>query len=83
MNRSPVLLLNQNYQPLNVCDVRRAFVLLGHGKAETLEITDTVIRSAYEEHAAPSMLRLLDVLKQPWHEQGLSPREGVVRDHHP
>ena len=31
------LVLNQNYEPLNVCSVRRAFVLVFHGKAEILE----------------------------------------------
>ena len=29
---TPVLLLNQNYEPLNVCRVRRAIVLLAKGK---------------------------------------------------
>ena len=29
---SPVLVLNQNYQPLNVCNAKRALVLLGLGK---------------------------------------------------
>ena len=33
----PVLVLNQNYQPLNVCTARRAIVLLSNGKAELLE----------------------------------------------
>jgi len=32
----PVLVLNQNYQPLNVCNVRRAVVLLGRGRAELI-----------------------------------------------
>ncbi len=82
MDRSPVLLLNQNYQPLNVCDVRRAFVLLGHGKAETLEITDGVIRSAYEEHSEPSIVRLLYMVKRPLHQRRLSRREVFIRDRH-
>jgi 5-methylcytosine-specific restriction endonuclease McrA len=82
VDRSPVLLLNQNYQPLNVCDVRRAFVLLGHGKAETLEITDAVIRSAYEEHAEPSILRLLYMVKRPLHARRLSRQEVFIRDRH-
>ena len=82
MDRSPVLLLNQNYQPLNVCDVRRAFVLLGRGKDETLEITDAVIRSAYEIHPEPSILRLLYMVKRPLHQRRLSRREVFVRDRH-
>ena len=32
-----VLVLNQNYEPLNVCNVRRALVLVIDGKAEILE----------------------------------------------
>src|SRR6266568_6759444 len=32
MVNTPVLVLNQNYEPLNVCNVRRAFVLLDLGK---------------------------------------------------
>ena len=34
MINAAVLVLNQNYEPLNVCDIRRAFVLLGSEKAE-------------------------------------------------
>ena len=36
MINAPVLVLNQNYEPLNVCDIRRAFRLLGASKAELL-----------------------------------------------
>ncbi|MDQ2682794.1 MAG: HNH endonuclease, partial [Chloroflexota bacterium] len=32
-----VLVLNQNYEPLNICNVRRAIVLVIDGKAEVLE----------------------------------------------
>ena len=32
-----VLVLNQNYEPLNVCADARAFVLVDKGKAEIME----------------------------------------------
>ena len=35
--RDSVLVLNQNYEPLNVCSVRRALKLVLLGKAELLE----------------------------------------------
>ena len=35
-----VLVLNQNYEPLNVCNARRALVLVIDGKAEVLEEYD-------------------------------------------
>ena len=34
MSGSLALVLNQNYEPLNVCHVRRAIVLVLRGKAE-------------------------------------------------
>ena len=32
-----VLVLNQNYEPMSVCSVRRALLLILRGKAETVE----------------------------------------------
>ena len=32
-----VLVLNQNYEPLNVCNLRRAILLVYDGKAEVIE----------------------------------------------
>ena len=40
MDPVSVLVLNQNYEPLNVCNVRRALVLVLRGKAEVLETAD-------------------------------------------
>ncbi|MBI4331644.1 MAG: HNH endonuclease, partial [Chloroflexi bacterium] len=37
MVNSPVLVLNQNYEPIHVCQARRAIVLVFRGKAEVLE----------------------------------------------
>ncbi|MEE8363446.1 MAG: HNH endonuclease [Dehalococcoidia bacterium] len=82
MTRSPVLLLNQNYQPLNVCDVRRAIVLLGRGKAEALENGGGYIRSAYAAFPEPSIVRLLYMVKRPLHQRRLSRREVFIRDRH-
>jgi 5-methylcytosine-specific restriction endonuclease McrA len=78
--RSPVLVLNQNYQPLNVCDVRRAISLLGRGKAETLDVTETLLRSAYASFPAPTVIRLVYMVKRPLHQRRLSRREVFVRD---
>ena len=35
-----VLVLNQNYEPLNVCSVRRALSLVFCGKASSVELGD-------------------------------------------
>ena len=45
LTRGRVLVLNASYEPLNVCTVRRALVLLLKEKAEVLEHGEGVLRS--------------------------------------
>jgi hypothetical protein len=40
-----VLVLNQNYEPLNVCNLPRAFRLVFGDKAEVIEYDHQVIRT--------------------------------------
>jgi len=77
---SSVLVLNQNYQPLNVCNVRRAVSLLGRGKAEALEENGSYLRSAYATLAEPAVIRLVYLVKRPLHRRRLSRREVFARD---
>ena len=63
--QSPVLVLNQNYQPLNICNVRRALVLVGRGKAELIENGRGYIRSVSDLFPAPSVIRLVYMVKRP------------------
>jgi 5-methylcytosine-specific restriction endonuclease McrA len=75
-----VLLLNSNYEPLNVCDVRRAFRLLFGEKAEVLEYDHHDIRTATETFRAPSVIRLQYLIKRPRPRVKLSRREIFARD---
>ena len=75
-----VLLLNQNYEPLNVCQVRRAVVLLGKGKAEILENGMGVIRTAAMALPAPSVIRLMYLVRRPIAARRLTRREAFLRD---
>lgn len=78
---SRVLVLNQNYQPLNICDVRRAISLLGRGKAEALvQLEDRMLRSAQDAMPEPAVIRLVYLVKRPFHQRRLSRREVFVRD---
>ena len=61
----PVLVLNQNYEPLNICRVRRAMVLLYYGKAEMLENGTGFIHSASYSYAVPSVIKLASMIKRP------------------
>lgn len=77
---STVLVLNQNYEPLNVCNARRAFVLLDRGKAEVLEHSEIALRSATRDHQVPSVIRLVYLIKRPRPQVRLTRREVFVRD---
>jgi 5-methylcytosine-specific restriction endonuclease McrA len=79
---SVVLLLNSNYEPLNVCDVRRAFRLLFGEKAEVIEYDHHEIRTAREIFRAPSVIRLQYLIKRPRPRVRLSRREIFARDDH-
>lgn len=61
----PVLVLNQSYEPLNICLVRRAMVLLYENRAEMLENGSGVIHSANCEFPVPSVIRLATMIKRP------------------
>ena len=77
---SAVLVLNQNYEPLNVCGIRRALVLLLRDKAQSLEIGELLVRSTSEDFLVPSVIRLLHLVKRPVFTRRLSRREVFWRD---
>lgn len=76
------LVLNQNYEPLNVCAVRRAFVLVYHGKAEVIETADAAIRGASGDYPLPSVIRLHQPVKRPRPRVRLTRKEVFARDGH-
>ena len=76
----PVLVLNQNYEPLNVTRVRRAVVLVHQGKAEMLENGIGVIHTAQAALEIPSVIRLPRLVKRPRRERKMSRYEVLVRD---
>ena len=77
---TPVLVLNQNYQPLNICNVRRAMVLLGVGKAELLANGRGDIHTIRESYTIPSVIRLYYMVKKPVMQRKLSRRAIFHRD---
>lgn len=60
-----VLVLNASYEPLNVCTVRRAHVLVYKGKAEVLEQLDQPLHSAADTFAWPHVIRLVTYVRVP------------------
>ena len=77
-----VLVLNQNYEPLNVCNVRRAIVLVIAGKAEILEARPRPFASVSSEFVAPSVIRLVYMIRRPRPRVKLTRREIFIRDNY-
>ena len=78
--RAPVLVLNLNYVPVNVCSVRRAIVMVDKGKAELLENHHGHIHTVTEIIDAPSIIRLVYLVKRPFLPRKLSKKEVFLRD---
>jgi 5-methylcytosine-specific restriction endonuclease McrA len=77
---SVVLLLNNDYEPLNVCNVRRAFRLVFGEKAEVIQYNHHDVHTPTAVYRAPSVIRLQHRVKRPRPRVRLSRREIFVRD---
>ncbi|OAI44596.1 HNH endonuclease [bacterium SCGC AG-212-C10] len=77
---SSVLVLNQNYEPLNVCNVRRALVLVLRGKAEVIESARDVLHTATLVITLPSVIRLVSLVRRPRPRVRLTRKEIFARD---
>ena len=78
--KAPVLLLNQNYQPLNICTAKRAISLMGLGKAESIINSNKNIRSVTTNFPLPSVIRLYYMVKIPATNRRLSRQALFHRD---
>ena len=76
-----VLVLNATYEPINVCSLQRAVVLVLKNKAEVLERAAKKLRSATMNHAYPLVIRLVYFVRVPRHEsRKISRRAVFARD---
>jgi 5-methylcytosine-specific restriction endonuclease McrA len=78
-----VLILNQNYEPMSIINVRKAIVLLYLGKAELIEANDALrVRSVSMTMPFPSILRLGVYVRVPYKKIILSRKNILRRDAH-
>lgn len=77
-----VLVLNQNYEPLSVCSVRRALVLIFRGKAHPVELGEGMVRAVSRAFPVPSVVRLERYIHSPRRRVVLSKRNILKRDNH-
>ena len=77
-----VLVLNADFQPLNVCNVRRAVVLLGKEKAVVVEQNGHIVHSERLTLTSPSVIRLAYHIKRPRPVVKMTRKEVLQRDEH-
>ncbi len=76
----PVLVLNGNYAPINICSTRRAMCLILIGKANLVMDGRGVVRTVSRSFPKPSVIRLHTVVKRPRASVKLSKQEIFRRD---
>jgi 5-methylcytosine-specific restriction endonuclease McrA len=78
----PVLVLNANFEPLNVCDTRRAVGLILLNKASLILNGRGEIQTVSSNFPAPSIIRLERMIKRPRQSVRLTKREVFRRDNY-
>lgn len=81
MTNGRVLVLNTSFEPINVCTVRRAVVLVLKGVARTEEKSPRMLSSASLQIPVPSVIRLLEYIHIPFERKSLSRKNILLRDH--
>lgn len=78
--QEPVLVLNANFEPLNVCSMRRAIGLMVTGKASLVLNGRGEIRTISQIFPRPSVIRLDNMVRRPRPKVRLTKREILRRD---
>ncbi len=76
-----VLILNQDYSPLTICSVQKAFILVYLSKAELVVRTENyLLRSVSATYPMPSIIRLFKYVNLPYKGVMLSRQNIFKRD---
>lgn len=83
INSKRTLVLNQDYTPITVCSIPKAFLLLYLQKAELIENDESMeLRSVDQTFPFPSVIRLSNYIKIPYKSVVLSRQNIFKRDAH-
>lgn len=82
MLNEPVLILNVNFEPLHVCNTKRALSLVFSGKAEIILNGRGLIRTSSTSFEIPSVIKLGYMVKRPRLQVNLTKREILRRDNY-
>jgi 5-methylcytosine-specific restriction endonuclease McrA len=76
-----VLVLNANFEPINICDLRRAFGLILTEKATLVSNGRGYFKSINQKFPIPSVIRLQKMIHRPRAQVHLTRKEIFRRDH--
>jgi 5-methylcytosine-specific restriction endonuclease McrA len=79
---APVLVLNANFEPINICNTRRAVVLILSGKANMVMNGRGYIHTVTLSLPRPSVIRLDQIVHRPRPRVKLTRREVFRRDNY-
>lgn len=78
-----VLLLNQSYEPLTVCNVKKAIILMYLRKAELIDTKNSMeLHSVSQTFSWPSVIRLKEYINVPYKKILLNRKNIFKRDNH-
>ncbi len=80
--QAPVLVLNANFEPINVCNTRRAITLMIDGKADLVLNGRGEIKTVTRIYPRPSIIRLEKMIHRPRPRVKLTKREVLRRDNY-
>ncbi len=79
---SQVLVLNASYEPIHICDVKRAVILIVKGLARSEQNTPTFLRSPSISFPVPAVIRLVHYIQIPYKKRSYSKGHIFVRDNY-
>ena len=76
-------MLNASYEPLTICNVKKAVCLIFLGKAELVSDNNAkAIHTVSKNYPFPSVIRLLQFIKVPYKKIILTRKNILKRDRH-
>lgn len=80
MTNQSVLVLNTSYEVINICNVKRAILLIFKGIAVVEEKSENYIHTISEKFIIPSVIRLKTYIKVPIKKVVVSRKNVLIRD---
>lgn len=77
-----VLVLNASYEPIHICGVKRAIILIVKGLARSEQDTPRLIRSPSTAFNVPAVIRLVHYVQIPYRKKAYSKNHIYLRDGH-